>query len=281
MTGGDEVDARDMLGKTFVVTGAGGGIGSAVARSLAGAGANVALVDRSVEALDTALAQCRSYGGQADAFAMDQSDKASVDAALDDVVKTFPSLDGLFANAGYGKFGPFLGITARNWSRHVDVNLHGTFYVCHRLAEILVGQRTGGSIVINASSGAKVYSDQLFAYCVTKAALQMMATGMAAELGTHRIRVNSILPGVIETPMTQSMLADPRHRDVLVAETPIGRLGEPDDVAGLVRYLLSEHAAFINGAAIPIDGGQTIHGHPRWFRLDYSKDFNEDWEIPR
>ena len=107
----------------------------------------------------------------------------------------------------------------------------------------------------------------------------MLTIAMASELGSHRIRVNCVMPGVIESGMTDAMLADDRHRQWLLSETPVGRLGQPEDIASIVAFLLSEGSGFITGACVPIDGGQTIHGHPRWFGLDYRDEHTTEWKI--
>ncbi len=268
-------------GKVCLVTGAGGDIGAATAMRLATEGGRIAVFDRKVELLDETVAAIQEIGAEVEAYGVDQSDRAQVEAGIDAAVERFDGLDVLFANAGYGQFGTFLEATDRQWARHVDVNLNGTFNVCQVAARFMAGRERGGSIVINASSGAVQHADHLSAYCATKAALRMLATGMASELGMHRIRVNCVMPGVVETGMTAPMLADPAHRDVILAETPVGRLGKPEDVAGLVAFLSSDEAGFISGESVLIDGGETIHGHPRWFRADYRDKHNEQWEVGR
>jgi NAD(P)-dependent dehydrogenase (short-subunit alcohol dehydrogenase family) len=146
----------------------------------------------------------------------------------------------------------------------------------------MVNQRLGGAIVVNASSGATQHSDLLSAYCATKAALAMLATGMASELGAYQIRVNTVLPGVIETPMTHPMLSsDDGQREVILSATPVGRLGHPRDVAHAVAYLASDDAGFITGHALAVDGGQTIHGHPQWRQIDYREKFASNWRAGR
>jgi NAD(P)-dependent dehydrogenase (short-subunit alcohol dehydrogenase family) len=267
-------------GTTALVTGAGGDIGAATARRLAGEGAALVLFDRKEELLAGTVADCEAAGATVHPYGVDQTDRARVDDAIAEASERAGRIGVLFANAGYGQFAPFLQITERAWQRHVDVNLSGTFHVCQAVASRMAADRGGGSIVVNASSGAVTHADQLSAYCTTKAGLRMLVMGMAAELGTHRIRVNGVMPGVVETGMTAPMLADERHRDVLLAETPAGRLGRAEDVAALVCFLSSSDAGFITGECVLIDGGQTIHGHPRWFRLDYRDAHNEQWEIP-
>lgn len=270
--------------RAAIVTGAGGDIGAAVATRLAAEGARLALFDRDVDLLDEVADKCRAADGEVIIVAVDQTDRAAVDDGVARVVAAFDGVDVLFANAGYAKFVTFLEQPLKEWHRHVDVNLTGTFHVCQEVARQMVARGQGGAIVVNASSGAAQYSDLLSAYCATKAALRMLAIGMASELGAHRIRVNAVLPGVIETGMTGPVLDGEQgqeHRDVLLADTPAGRLGDPADVAALVLFLASDEAAFITGQGILVDGGQTIHGHPRWFRADYRDAHEEKWVVSR
>ncbi len=266
-------------GLTCLITGAGGDIGAATAQRMAAEGSTLVLFDRKEELLADTRATCESAGATVQAFGVNQTDRARVDEAVGVAWERAGRIDVVFANAGYGRFSPFLSITEDDWHRHVDVNLSGTFHVCQSVARRMAEDRGGGSIVVNESSGAVTHADQLAAYCSTKAGLRMLVMGMAAELGTHRIRVNGVMPGVIETGMTAPMLADDRHRETMLAETPAGRLGVAADVAGLVCFLSSGDAGYITGESILIDGGQTIHGHPRWFRLDYRDAHAEQWEI--
>lgn len=272
--------SRRFEGKGALVTGAAGGIGAVTAERLAREGATMVLFDRKQDLLAETTAACEAAGARVLALGVDQTDRSRVEEAVAEAVTFAGRLDVLFANAGYGQFAPFLSISQRQWHRHVDVNLTGTFDVCQVVAQHMADDRGGGAIVVSASSGAVVHADQLGAYCATKAALRMLVLVMAAELGTHRIRVNSVLPGVVATAMTAPMLQDDRHRDVMVAETPVGRLGEPEDIAAAVCFLASDEAGFVNGVDLLVDGGQTIHGYPRWFRLDYRNAHEEQWQIP-
>ena len=267
-----------------IVTGAAGDIGQATAVRLAREGAKVALFDRKVELLEATAARCRQAGADVLSLGVDQTDRGAVDDGLTEIGSTLGSPTLLFANAGYGRFAPLLEQTVSEWERHVAVNFTGTFHVCQATAQAMVAARKGGSIVINASSGAVQYSDLLGAYCATKAGLRMLAIGLASELGNFRIRVNVVMPGVVETGMTAPMLSGPDgegHLEGLLADTPVGRLGLAEDVASLAAFLLSDDAAFITGEDVRIDGGQTIHGHPRWYRTDYRREFETDWVVAR
>jgi len=273
--------ARRFEHAVAVVTGAAGDIGSAAARRLASEGAAVALLDRRADRRDAVAGACRAAGAPAAlTLAIDQTDRDAVEAGTARVVAELGRVDVLFANAGYGQFAHFLQTEQRNWTRHLDVNVTGTFNVCQSVAQHMVAARRGGAIVINASSAAHVYSDGLFAYSVTKAAVRMLALGMASELGSHRIRVNVVMPGVVETAMNSASLDGGGHRASMLADTPVGRLGAADDVAALVAYLASPEAGFVTGASVEIDGGQTLHGWPRWFRRDYRAEHDDTWLVP-
>lgn len=253
-----------------VITGAAGELGAAMAGRFHDLGYRLALFERDNE---TAEAAAAPYGDAAIGIAANQADCGAVDAAMERVASEMGRIDVVVANAGYAKFGPVLEMDARTWDRHVDVNLNGTFYVCQRAARVMAERRTGGSIVVVSSSLALAHADETSAYCTTKSALLPLVRSMAAELGIYRIRVNAVMPGVVETAMTQWMLDEPGVRDDLLQYTPIGRLGRPADIADAVEFLCSDKATFITGASLSVDGGQAIYGQPRWRRQDRTVPF--------
>ncbi|QLQ09741.1 MAG: SDR family oxidoreductase [Nocardioidaceae bacterium] len=272
-------------GKVALVTGAAGDIGQATAVQLASQGARVAVFDRREDLLAETVELCAKATGDAAAvlaLGVDQTNADAVENGIARVADELGSIGVLFANAGYGRFARFLDQPAAEWDRHVAVNLTGTFRICQSVARRMVEQAQGGSIVVNASSGAEQHTDLLTAYCSTKAAIRMLAIGMASELGSHRIRVNCVMPGVVETGMTAPMLQSPdgaAQAELLLANTPVGRLGVPQDVANLVTFLLSDDAGFITGEAVMIDGGQRIHGHPQWYATDYRNEHEDIWSV--
>lgn len=267
----------DLKAKVALVTGGGRGLGQATALELARRGARVAVADRKADIAEETVKLCREAGADARTFLFDQAKAASVEQCVGEVVGAYGHVDLLFANAGTGKFSPLVDMKKSDWDVVVQVNLNGTFYVCQEVAKRMIQRGQGGKIVLTASSGARVIADQLGAYCASKAAVVMLAKHLAAELGNHRINVNAILPGVVETGMTGPMLSEAKWRRMLERETPVGRWGKPEDVAKLVAFLLSDDAAYINGEDIMIDGGSTLHGAPRWYSLDYSKKNSSDW----
>lgn len=268
----------DFKGKVAVVTGGGRGLGQATCVELASRGAAVAVADRKPEIADETVALCNKVGANAKAFVFDQGKSDSVEACMAEIEAHYGHMDLLFANAGTGMFSPLADMKKADWDFVIQVNLNGTFYVCQEVVKRMIKQGKGGKIVLTASSGARVVADQLGAYCASKAAVEMLMKHMAVELGNYRINVNAILPGVVETGMTTPMLRDEKWRRMLVRQTPVGRWGRPEDVAKLVAFLLSEDAGYINGEGIMIDGGSTLHGFPRWYSLDYTKQNECNWE---
>lgn len=261
-----------------VISGAGGDIGRALAVKFASDGRDIALLDRDITNLAPVEEAIRRQGtGRILTLAADQTDPEAVDRAVSEVGETFGPIGTFVANAGFARFGGFLETSRKVWDLHVDINLNGTFYIAQAVARNMVAGGKGGSITLISSCLALFHADQTGAYSATKAALLMLTKTMAAELGIYGIRTNSVLPGVVETAMTRPMLDVEGCRDVLLQETPIGRLGRPDDVAEAVAFLAGPAAGFITGASLLVDGGQSIYGQPQWVRQDRSKAGAPQW----
>jgi len=264
--------------KRALVTGGARGLGRAAALELARRGTTVAVADRRIDEARETAAECEQIGVAAVAIELEQTDYKSASECVERAARELGGLDMVFANAGIGKFRPFIDLSPDEWRLTMDVNLNGTFYVCQAASRVMIREGRGGAFVLTASSGAEFVADQLSAYCVSKAGVVMLMKQMASELGPYRIRVTAIMPGVIETPMTSSMLREDKWRRMVERQTPMGRGGTPVDVAKVVAFLLSEDAAYVNGTTILIDGGSTLHGYPRWFSLDYSRENESNWE---
>jgi 3-oxoacyl-[acyl-carrier protein] reductase len=244
-------------GKIALVTGGGRSIGRAIALGFGREGADVAVnYERHGQAAEEVAAAIREMGRQAFAVQADVSDAAQVQAMVEQTLATFGRIDILMNNAGAVIRKPFLEIEEETWDRIIDVNLKGVFLVSQVVARHMA--RQGGGCIINTSSiSAKIAYDDLSHYQAAKAGVYMLTRGMAYELAKHNIRVNAIEPGLIETDLNRARLADPDLRARRVGKIPLGRPGQPDDLAGAAIYLASDESAFTTGAAIRIDGGQT------------------------
>ncbi len=262
--------------KTALITGAAGDIGAATAAAFAKAGANIVLTDRRADALTSVAEALASHGVEVMAHACDQTDPMAVSEMFAAIKDRFNGLDAAFINAGYGRNGALIDLSFDHWRKHVDVNLNGGFLMAQGSARLMRDGGQGGAIVMNASTAATDICDMLGAYAASKSGVRMLAKSLASELGVYRIRVNLVLPGVIETAMTKSLIDDPAVRGDVLANTPAGRLGKPDDIAQMVTFLCSEASGYVTGAEILIDGGQTLHGYPRWFSADY-RELGADW----
>jgi len=258
-------------GKTALITGAAGDIGAATAAAFARAGADVVVTDRRADALEAVAAAVAEAGGQVLAHACDQTDPEAVAALFARIGERFGRLDAAFINAGYGRYGALIDLPYEQWRKHIDVNLNGGFLMAQGAARLMRDAGRGGAIVMNASTAATSICDLLGAYAASKSGVRMLAKSLASELGVWRIRVNLVLPGVIETAMTKSLIDDPAVRGDALSNTPVGRLGRPEDIARMAAFLCSDEAGYVTGAEILVDGGQTLHGYPRWFSADYAE----------
>jgi NAD(P)-dependent dehydrogenase (short-subunit alcohol dehydrogenase family) len=267
-----------MSNKTALVTGGAGGLGRAAALELAARGIDVAIADRRLDEAEETAKECRANGVKATAFEFDQMKPESVQTCIRDISNLYGAIDLLFANAGTGRFRSFLEMTPEEWRFTVDVNLNGTFYVCSAAAKEMIRAGRSGAMVLTSSSGAEAIVDQLSAYCCAKAGVLWLTKHIASELGPYRIRANAILPGVVETRLTSPMLGEEKWRTMLKRDTPLGRWGQAAEIGKVVAFLLSDDASYINGEAIMVDGGATLHGSPRWYSLDYNRGNHQDWK---
>lgn len=244
----------DLAGQTAVVTGGANGIGLAAARALAACGARVWIVDLARENPEGVAAGFGARGLTADV-----ADRASIEAAL---AASGPP-DIVVANAGVVNFGGLMETTAEQWERTLAVNLSGVFHTLQAAAALMIPRRTG-AIVITASTNSYDGESGQAAYNATKAGLLGLLHTAANELGPYQIRVNAVCPGLIRTRLTGSIFSQPQFVKAYLKQIPLGRAGEPEDVAGAIAFLASPLASFIAGAALLIDGGQMAAKFATW-----------------
>ena len=246
-----------LTNKTAVVTGAGSGIGRAIAERLAAEGAHVFAVELSADRAADTLAAISAAGGQCTVLPADVSDTEAMRAAF----ATVPALDILVNNAGIAHIGNVLGTKPEDLDRLYAVNVRGVYHGLHYGVEKMTG---GGAIVNLCSVAAKLGISDRFAYSMTKGAVLSMTMSVARDFVDKGIRCNCVCPARIHTPFVDGYLEKnyPEKKaemfEKLSAWQPIGRMGEPSEVASLVAFLVSDEAAFITGSAYDIDGGVTL-----------------------
>ena len=235
--------------KTALVTGAGNGIGAAIAQRLARDGYRIAAIDTDIES-----ARVRAKGlPDAVAYATDVTDERAVEAMLD-ALGDAP--DVLVNNAGIVRFGPLLEHSVADFRKVIDVNLVGTFIMSRAVGRRMIERRSGAMVNIT-SINAVAPSPDAGAYPASKAAVALLTQHFALVLGPHGIRVNALAPGLIQTDFSEYFWKDEVRRKTMEAQQSIRRLGQPEDVAGLALHLASDESAFITGQVFVIDGGYT------------------------
>jgi 3-oxoacyl-[acyl-carrier protein] reductase len=246
-------------GRVAVITGAGQGIGLHLARALAQAGAKVVLNDIEGERLDRAVAELRGAGLDCTAAVGDVAQPEQSERLVAQAVATYGRLDYAVANAGVTVFGAFLDYSPAELRRVLDTNLGGSFFLAQAAARRMREQGTGGRLLFLSSVTGHQAHQNLVAYGMTKAALEMLAKGLVIELSRYRITANAIAPGAT---LTERTLGDPAYERVWADLTPLGRAATTADVAAAALFLLSDAAAHITGQTLVVDGGWTCVSPP-------------------
>ena len=253
------MNSERLLGRKVLVTGSSKGIGRGIAVKLAEEGADVVInYNSDPKGAEEALTEVRAFGRRG---AIIQANLGIVAEVRDLVARSAEALGGLDVlvnNAGIEKHAPFWDVTERDFDAVLDVNLKGVFFATQAFVQHCIAARCPGKIVNISSVHEELAFPNFAAYCASKGGVRMLTRTLAVELGPLGITINSIAPGAIETPINRTLLNDPVKLKSLVEQIPLGRLGQPNDVAGLAVFLASTDSDYITGATYMIDGGLTL-----------------------
>ena len=242
--------------KVAIVTGAAQGIGLACASRFAGEGAKVMLADVNAEKGEEAAASLSASGGDAEFVTCDVGDKAQVDALVAATADRFGGLDVMVSNAAILHTGDILELEEADFDRVLRVNLKGFFLTGQAAARQMVEQGRGGAIINMSSVQAVITNPNLLSYAVCKGGVKQLTVAMALALADKNIRVNAIGPGSIATDMVKQLMVDDAVRKTILSRTPMGRLGEPEEIAAIAAFLASDDASYVTGQTIVADGGR-------------------------
>ena len=249
----------NVMNKSVMITGAGGGLGSEMARLLAKNGAKIFILDLVEDKGEAVAAEINAAGGEAWFFKCDVTSEADWKAAMDFALEKTGRMDVLCNNAGINIRKPVEEMNIDEWCTMMKVNTGSTFLGCKYAIPVMRAQ--GGGAIINTSSVCGMIGHKYTpeAYTASKGAVTMLTKAIASRYGKDNIRCNSIHPSTVDTPFVQVLFKDPARKAERYGEVPLGRLATAQDVANAVLYLASEEASFINGVSLPIDGGVTCY----------------------
>jgi len=247
---------QKLAGSVALVTGSGQGIGQAIAIRLAEEGADVVVDDRMIgDSAKATLEAIQKLGRRAIAVQGDLANPADDRRVIAEAVAQMGKLDILVNNAGVERRADFWDVTEQDFDFVVNINLRGTFFITQDFVNHLRETKRPGRIINISSVHEELPFPHFSSYCATKGALKMLCRNLAIELAPLGITINNIAPGAIETPINKSLLSNPELLKALLSNIPLGRLGTPQDVAGLAAFLASEDAAYITGSTFVVDGG--------------------------
>jgi 2-hydroxycyclohexanecarboxyl-CoA dehydrogenase len=250
-----------LRGKTALVTGAGRGIGRAIALTLAREGCQVGLADVLPGSAEAAAAEVEALGAKGLALPVDLTSRAEVESMVGKALAQLGQIDVLVNNAGWDRMGLFLDTDEDTWDRIIAVNLKAMLYVCKAVLPHMVA-RGAGKVVNVASDAGRVGSSGEAVYSATKGAVIAFSKALAREMARHRITVNVVCPGLTETPLLQSLRdQSPKMEKILEAvtrATPLGRVATPEEIAGAVAFFASPEADFVTGQTLSVSGGLTM-----------------------
>ncbi|MES2944489.1 MAG: SDR family oxidoreductase [Pseudomonadota bacterium] len=248
----------DLSGKVVLVTGATGGLGLAISGAMSAQGATVLVSDKDADACEKLAAELSQGTKPCFALPADLGEASQVDALADAAIEKFGCVDGLVCNAGVqGPAGPITAITDDDWDKVMNINLRSAMRLCKQLIPQMANNG-GGSVTLMASIAGLRGNKAIGLYGLSKAALAQLARNLAVEWGPQGVRVNAISPGLIRTPLSSGLMVDASFMQRRLAATPLRRVGEPHEVAGVAVMLASAAGAFVTGQNMVVDGGTLI-----------------------
>lgn len=249
----------DLEGKVALVTGASRGIGRKVALTLAEAGANIALVARDKNKLNSVADEIRIIGKKAEAFPVDLNLIEGLSILVRDIDRMMGGIDILVNNAGINIPQESIDVTEEAWDAIMDLNLKSSFFLAQAVGKLMILRKSGGRIINISSQTGSVALAKRAVYCASKAGINLITKVLAVDWAQYGILVNAVAPTFIETDFTKDALADPDFREYALSKNVLKRLGKPEDVAGAVLFLSSDSANLVTGHVLMVDGGWTAH----------------------
>ncbi len=241
-------------GRVVVLTGAAGGLGSAMARGVAAAGATVAVADADVDRAAAVAAEIRAAGGKGLAVPVDVADPGSVGRMVEEVTRRLGPIDGLVNGAGITRRAPAAEFPLADWERILAVNLTGTFLCCQAVGQGMLARRQG-KIINVASIAGRIGLPGTVAYSASKGGVVMLTRALAVEWAPHGVQVNAIAPSWFQTSMGSLLDLEPEYRDRAMRRVPAGRMGQPEELVGATVFLLSGASTMVTGHVLAVDGG--------------------------
>jgi len=254
------VSLFDLTGKVAIVTGSSRGIGRAIVERMAEQGASVVVSSRNIEPCREVAAEINAkFGeGRAAAIAANISSKQQLETLVDETMRAFGQIDVLVCNAASSPhYGPMHAITDEQFRKTLDNNILSNHWLITLVTPQMIARKDGAIVIVSSVGGFKG-SPVIGAYCISKAADFQLARNLAVELGPHNVRVNCIAPGLVRTDFARALWENPDNLRRSTSRTPLGRIGEPDEIAGAAILLASQAGSFMTGQTVVVDGGATI-----------------------
>lgn len=248
----------DLSGKVAIVTGGAQGIGKGIVKRFVEEKAKVAIFDCDEDKMNETKAEMEALGGVVETYYVDVLKRDTIEEAVQKVENEWKQIDVLASCAGICPWSDFLDIPEEDWDKVMGVNLKGYFRVGQIVARVMSKQETGGSIIFMSSVNGLAAEDQIAHYNVSKGGINMLTMSMALELAKYKIRVNAILPGFINTRLNAPDIANKEWLDDYLRTIPMGRVGEPSDIAAAAFWLASDDSSYVTGDLLVVDGGQMV-----------------------